>query len=252
MHHRNRRFSRTRNVLAVLLGLTLPSYSVRALLCLLVLILFAGPVLGKDKLSDLDCADGEIAKFTQASGWECAVDETGVDADGPCFSDGVTDAVDKGTGRYFDCGNGTVTDTVTGLTLLQDANCFGVQTWVKANQLAAALGDGVCGLMDGSSPGDWRLMTKEEWAATIDQAIANGCPGPVTTNSRVMTKRDGLGCYNDDENPVFFGVASSPYWSSTTFASNPVNAWSVSLALGVAFDVTKTFHRYVWPIRAGQ
>ena len=40
----------------------------------------------------------------------------GTRADGPCFDN---------TNRYVDCGNGTVTDTVTGLIWLQDADCLG-------------------------------------------------------------------------------------------------------------------------------
>jgi hypothetical protein len=74
----------------------------------------------------------------------------------PCFDNG---------NRYVDCGNGTVTDTVTGLVWLKNANCFGEQTYAAASQAAAGLGAGQCGLTDGSSPGDWRLPTLVEWQA---------------------------------------------------------------------------------------
>ena len=40
---------------------------------------------------------------------------SGTRADGPCFDN---------TNRYVDCGNGTVTDTVTGLIWLQQADCL--------------------------------------------------------------------------------------------------------------------------------
>ena len=91
----------------------------------------------------------------------------------PCFDN---------ANRYVNCGNGTVTDTVTGLIWLQNANCFGVQNYATANQAAAGLADGQCGLTDGSSAGDWRLPTKAEWEATVARAVASGLQvrGPKT------------------------------------------------------------------------
>ena len=77
--------------------------------------------------------------------------------------------------RYVDCGNGTVTDTVTGLIWLANANCFGTETYADANTMAAGLADGQCGLSDGSFAGDWRLATEAEWQATVARAVALGC-----------------------------------------------------------------------------
>src|SRR5262245_57590610 len=79
----------------------------------------------------------------------------------PCFDN---------VNRYVDCGNGTVTDTVTGLIWLRDATCLGTSDFANANGLAAALQEGECGLSDGSRAGDWRLPTEPEWAATINRA----------------------------------------------------------------------------------
>ena len=61
--------------------------------------------------------------------------------------------------RYVDCGNGTVTDQVTGLIWLAEANCFGTQTYTDAMTMAGTLATGQCGLTDGSVAGDWRLPT---------------------------------------------------------------------------------------------
>jgi hypothetical protein len=47
----------------------------------------------------------------------------------PCF--------DNSGNRYVDCGNGTVTDIVTGLIWLKTANCFGTRDWAAANNAAA-------------------------------------------------------------------------------------------------------------------
>ena len=83
----------------------------------------------------------------------------------PCFDN---------ANRYVNCGNGTVTDTVTGLIWLQNANCFS-EIYSAANQAAAGLAAGQCGLTDGSSAGDWRLPTKAEWQATIARAVGLAC-----------------------------------------------------------------------------
>jgi len=52
--------------------------------------------------------------------------------------------------RFHDNGNGTVTDKITGLIWLQNANCFGVQTLANALTSANTLASGTCGLTDGS------------------------------------------------------------------------------------------------------
>src|SRR5207253_1901181 len=107
-------------------------------------------------------------------------------ADGPCFDD---------TNRYVDCGNGTVTDTVTGLIWLKQGNCLPNNTWAAANQAAAGLKEGDCSLTDKSSPGDWRLPTKDEWSATIASAVALGCKVFGVLPS--LTNDAGIGCYGD-------------------------------------------------------
>jgi len=160
-------------------------------------------------------------------------------ADPPCFSN---------ANRYADCGNGTVTDGVTGLIWLKDADCLGSATWAAANDLAADLGDGThaaCNLTDGSSPGDWRLPTKEEWEAIMDQADANGCknPGPIIPNTW------GLGCWKEGD--PFTGVQTFNHWSSTTSDSIPNEAWNALLGNGSTFEVHKFTNFYIWPVRGG-
>ncbi|PYS33747.1 MAG: hypothetical protein DMG14_31105, partial [Acidobacteria bacterium] len=89
--------------------------------------------------------------------------------------------VDK-TKRYVDCGNGTVTDTQTGLVWLKQSNCLSSADWEAAKKAVAGLKNGDCMLTDGSSPGDWRLPTQKEWEATMEKALALGCNGPTLTN----------------------------------------------------------------------
>ncbi|OAD22282.1 peptidase C14, caspase catalytic subunit p20, partial [Candidatus Thiomargarita nelsonii] len=72
--------------------------------------------------------------------------------------------------RYRDNGDGTVTDNLTGLIWMKNANCSGRRmTWKKAMQWAAKLAHGQCGLRDGSRAGMWRLPTIDEWKAMVDK-----------------------------------------------------------------------------------
>ena len=72
-------------------------------------------------------------------------DDEGADcgpADPPCFDD---------ENRFADCGNGTVTDQVTGKVWLKDATCLVLAYYTDANTAAGTLGDGThagCGLSD--------------------------------------------------------------------------------------------------------
>jgi hypothetical protein len=165
--------------------------------------------------------------------------------DGPCFDN---------TNRYVDCGNGTVTDGVTGLIWLKNAACLVAGNWAGANQAAAALTNGQCGLADNSSPGDWRLPSKDEWAATIARGVALGCNvgGPGT--SRALTNDAGTGCPLSGLGTSFVGVTAHDSWSTTTVESDPADAWSVSIGLGFFSRSPKSlglFGGRVWPVRDG-
>jgi hypothetical protein len=137
-------------------------------------------------------------------------------AAGPCFNN---------ANRYVDCGNGTVTDTVTGLIWLKQVNCLADANYSAANEAAAALKEGDCGLTDGSSPGDWRLPTKDEWSATIFAAVLRFCTGIFAPS---LTDDAGTSCYGDGSRSSFAGVANA-YWSSTTNEGLPVSAWAALL-----------------------
>jgi hypothetical protein len=166
--------------------------------------------------------------------------------DSPCFDNG---------NRYVDCGNGTVTDNVTGLIWLKQWDCLGSDTYAAANQAAAGLKDGDCSLTDKSSPGDWRLPTRAEWLATIARAVVLNCVdadlggsgGPSLTNDA------GTACYGTGVGSSFAGVASSLYWSSAAFEINPLLAFVAVLAegnVGVG-NLNKLDALRVWPVRGG-
>jgi len=134
--------------------------------------------------------------------------------------------------RFTDNGDGTVTDNLTGLIWLKNANCFEQRIWTDAISDAAGLNSGECGLTDGSSAGDWRLPHVRELQSLIDygrfnRALPSGHP--------------------------FSNVQPDFYWSSTTFSNDPTVAWHVYFYIGNVSGGNKASAQiYVWPVRGGQ
>ena len=132
------------------------------------------------------------------------------------FATGDDGALKKGvawpTPRFTDNSNGTITDKLTGLIWLKNANCFLTRTWADALADVNGLNSGECGLTDGSVAGDWRLPNRNELTSllnlgTVNPALPAGHP--------------------------FTNFVASSYWSSTTNADNSILAWVVSFFNGV-------------------
>jgi uncharacterized protein DUF1566 len=168
-------------------------------------------------------------------------DGTTARAAGPCFDD---------THRYVDCGNGTVTDTVTGLIWLKSGACLESASWAAANQAAAALKNGDCGgsLTDGSSAGDWRLPTKAEWTATIAYAVTLGCTGGSAPS---LTNDDETACQLAGPSSLSVPPDNRNYWSSTALDGSPGNVWIALLQNGFLFASVKDQASALraWPVR---
>ena len=138
--------------------------------------------------------------------------------------------------RFTDNGDGTVTDNLTGLIWLKDADCsifHAPRTWdYTLTVLIPQLEDGYCGLTDGSSPGDWRLPNYRELFSIMDaknfnQALPTGHP--------------------------FTNVQSEFYWTSTTHADIDDAAWYVYLGDGrVSYHNKTVYSHFLWPVRGGQ
>jgi len=127
---------------------------------------------------------------------------------------------------FTDNGDGTVTDNLTGLIWLRDAECFGLRNWVSALSDCNTLADGSCGLNDGSSAGDWRLPNINE---------LRSLSGTFPPSS------------------YFTDVQWYRYWSSTTAAGAFMpSAWWVRLQNGDVSYYNKTGTYYVWPVCGGQ
>jgi hypothetical protein len=122
--------------------------------------------------------------------------------------------------RMRDNGNGTVTDTVTGLIWMKQADCIH-QDWSGALAAVAALASGQCGLTDGSTAGQWRMPNRKELQSLSDRAQNNHADyfssNFVSANATI-----------NSQSPVFNNfVQFQYYWTSTTNASATDNAWTV-------------------------
>ncbi len=152
--------------------------------------------------------------------------------------------------RFTDNKDGTVSDNLTGLIWLKDANCMdtvagiardgGLLNWPSALTWCNNLASGKCGLSDNSVAGDWRLPNINELRSLIDYSR------------------------NDPGLPIghpFSNVQSSWYWSST---SNPVyaaGAFNVGMSRGsirvigkIGFPASRVDNKFdsalgVWPVR---
>jgi hypothetical protein len=160
------------------------------------------------------------------------------DAAGPC--------IDKAK-RYNDCGNGTVTDTVTGLIWLKDLTCLPDSSWEDAKKAVANLKNGDCMLSDGSSAGNWRLPTEKEWEATMEKAKelkCGGASGPVLTND------DGTACIKAGPSS-FLNMEADYYWSGTPLEDTP-QAVIGDLDHGNLLKGNQINRLRVWPVRDGK
>ena len=125
------------------------------------------------------------------------------------------------TGSYIDNGDGTVTDTSTGL-MWQQAGFSNTQTWEQA--LAYCEGLNLGGYTD------WRLPTSKELQSLVDYSR-----------------------YSLAINETYFpNEVASWYWSSTTYADYTNYAWLVHFGYGYDYVSDKSYRNYVRAVRWGQ
>ena len=137
--------------------------------------------------------------------------------------------VDWSRPRFKSNGDGTVTDTLTELTWLKDANVFGEVTWDEALANARKLEHGRFGLTDHSEEGDWRLPNVNEMESLLDLSNSRGS----------VINHEGQ----------FDNLRVANYWTSTSVAAFPALAWYVALAVGPpVFDLKVNLMRML-PVR---
>jgi hypothetical protein len=175
--------------------------------------------------------------FVERTGQSDCFDGAGapIDCDGTGQDGEIQAGVAFPATRFHDNGDGTVTDRLTHLVWLLDAECFTPRRWASALTTVADLNAGTDFECQGYSAGtfaDWRLPNIKELQSLIDfghsePALPAGHP--------------------------FIVAPSAGYWSSTTAAVNRDNALLVLLAGGNTDGVDKdTNSRRVWPVRQGK
>lgn len=133
--------------------------------------------------------------------------------------------------RFTDNNNGAVTDNLTGLIWLKDANAFGARNWHDALNCCNTLASGNAGLSDGSKAGDWRLPNLFEMRSIVD--YSQYYPAVQVGNP-------------------FRNIVPSLYWSSTTVASAPNLARFVFVGIGPSVWDHKSVTLHLWPVRGGR
>jgi len=143
--------------------------------------------------------------------------------------------------RWVDNGNGTVTDTITGLIWLKQADCIN-QSWSSAIATVNSLASGQCGLTDGSTAGNWRMPNRNEMQSLSDRAMNNHAD---------FFDHTYLNWNNTVYQAAIFTnfIASQYYWTSTTDATDTSMAWTVYSCDFGLYDVAKINIGYTLAVR---
>jgi hypothetical protein len=150
--------------------------------------------------------------------------------------------------RFTDNSNGTVTDNLTGLIWLKNANCANAtREWdtaptdVASLNSAGTMNSNNCGdtSNSGSHQTDWRLPNVRE----LQSIVHYGFLDPAVPNTA------GTGQWTAGD--PFTGVQSNYYWTSTTYAGSAAYAWDVGLYYGFIEVSGKGATLYVWAVRGG-
>jgi len=161
--------------------------------------------------NDLNVIDTDLIAANISSG-TTIFGVVGAAAGGATLHTGQTTSYDTGTlddkeqdgaaKSYTDNSDGTVTDNHTGLVWQKDHKDNGATlTWEAALTYCNTLANGVDGLTDGSSTGDWRVPSFVELATLADYSY----PSSSYLNSIFTQTGWDSTCYG--------------YWSSTTLPS---------------------------------
>ncbi len=170
--------------------------------------------------------------FVENEGWvEVACDdETCAGQDGAHATGCPIDGPD-GSGRFVDNGDGTVTDTCTGLMWQQDTADVtgdGIVSFESGDYLPWCEALAYCEELSFADHDDWRLPNVRELQSIVDYGRFNPAIDPV------------------------FGALSSWYWSSTSSAGSPGRAWHVLFLDGFVLSMGgKDFVYYVRAVRSG-
>jgi Protein of unknown function (DUF1566) len=162
-----------------------------------------------------------------------------------CAGTGQDGELQNGLARaYVDNGDGTITDTKTGLMWeklsldgsIHDVNANYTWTDAFATKVAALNGDGGF-----AGHTDWRVPNRSELESLLNLGVLSpavfpvfntGCAPPCTVFTCSCTQ-------------------ANDYWSSSTYQFEPQFAWAVNFTFGSVFEDGKTLNFYVRAVRGG-
>ena len=161
---------------------------------------------------------------------------------------------------FADNGDGTITDTNTGLMWEKKDDSGGVHdkdnlyTWGLAaapytmdgtmvSEFLATLNYPPCF----AGYCDWRLPNVKELLSLVDYEVP--LPGP-TVDAAFHDAETCTGCTNVSEVPCSC-TASNRYWSSATYRFDPANAWTVTFSYGNVIYIYKSGLSAVRAVRGG-
>lgn len=157
--------------------------------------------------------------------------------------------------RFTDNSNGTVTDNLTGLIWLKNANCGGSgRNWVSA--LADVESLNTDGSMRGTDCGDvsnsgghqtdWRLPNVREMASLLHYGhVSPSVPNTAGDGKCITDAQTGSVC-------PFDNLQIGSYWTSTRYAPVKTESWRVLFTQGIV-DVKTQVNQgsHVWAVRGG-
>ena len=138
--------------------------------------------------------------------------------------------------RFTDNSDGTITDNLTNLVWLKDANCKGGdENFATALAFANALYDGWtgdgnggdCGLSDGSQQGDWRLPNIRELYSLVD--VSQSYPALPTGHSFINIRLGGQDRYASsttyviNKDYILFIRIMDVFWFSANWSKSRLN-----------------------------
>lgn len=163
--------------------------------------------------------------------------------------------------RFVDHGNGTITDMLTGLMWLKDADCaytigynpdgndpiIGAMSWFNAIDFVKKMNARTIDACGSYAAGhtDWRLPTPRELESLINYGANNNFAW-LTNRGFLNVKAKEIGCFD-----VW---SACSYWTSTTQVGISGYALAVELETLVIYSRNKNFDNsnpvLVWPVRA--